>query len=108
MELLHGYDEHRGRAAKKKPDPCASAVDVARLDAGELTDLRGAAVKAHVRCCYRCERSLDEVRRARRELLGDTPRTTSTLSTVAAIDIQRILRLRCLQGGVVGLAGPTA
>jgi len=77
-------------------------VDVARLDAGELTDIRRAAVKAHVRGCCRCEASLTEIRRARQELLGDTPGTTSTLSTLAAAQIHRVLRLRCLPGGLVG------
>lgn len=109
MELLNrkgdgmagGGVDRRG-AAGKQPAPCASAVDVARLDAGELSDLGRAAIKAHVRGCWRCESSLAEIRRARRELLGDTPGTRVSLSIVAAVDIQRIVRLRRLQGSLVG------
>ena len=89
-------NERDQRAPVGPTNVCSSPAEVALLDAGDLTDLRRAAIRAHVRRCHRCERSLDEIRQARKELLGDTPKTTSVLSIGAATEIQRILRLRCL------------
>jgi len=51
---------------------CPSFLDLARFEAGDLTDVPSAAINAHAGPCPRCGGALCEIRDARVDLLGPT------------------------------------
>jgi|GEM_PF-5790282 len=73
---------------------CPSVLDVARFESGDLPRKQRAAIKRHAHQCSRCTSALQEIGRARNEILGETAGVQSDRSRRAAETIQGILRQR--------------
>jgi hypothetical protein len=73
---------------------CPSVLDVARFESGDLPRGQRAVIKRHAHQCSRCTSALQEIRRARSEILGETAGAQSDRSRLAAETIQGILRQR--------------
>jgi hypothetical protein len=104
--------------------PCPPIVDLVRFEAGELDELRAAAVNIHRRRCRECAERVQCLRQARSELFGSTPgprsrQAAADIASVVSPPRRRLLWWRrwalalllpapALAAGLVLLLGPLA
>jgi hypothetical protein len=69
--------------------PCPPVIDLVRFEAGDLDELRAAAVNGHQRRCRPCAGRIRDLRQARSELFENAP---AQRSRQAAADIASVMR----------------
>ena len=83
---------------------CPSGLDLARMSAGELDEVRSRAIGTHATPCRRCADRLREIEEARAELFGRDPNALAAAALLIAAEVDERAPVR-RDLGVLGHGG---